>query len=68
MDSGGILCLHYSFGCGLALLPCFLHTPDVHPLLSADRGGEEPETLSPLGTAGEDIPQSSQGSHGQRGC
>ena len=38
MDSGGILCLHYPFCCGVALGACLCHTADVYPSGSAGWG------------------------------
>ena len=32
MDSGGILCLHYSFCCSAAISARVFHAPDVYTL------------------------------------
>ena len=46
MDSGGILCLHYSFCCSPAISPRGGDASDVDPLLSTGEGGRGPETES----------------------
>ena len=33
MDSGGILCFHYSFSCGTTIPARLFHAADVHTLL-----------------------------------
>ena len=56
MDSGGILCLHYSFCCSPAVYPRGGDAFDVDPLLSAGEGGRKAETESRLGAIDEYLP------------
>ena len=65
MDSGGILCFHYSFCCALSFPACVGDTIDGHPLLSAGVGRQGAETLPRLGAAGEYFPVAACGCDGQ---
>ena len=55
MDSGGILCLHYSFCSHIAVVSRVCHAPDVYPTGSAGGGRRENEMASPLGTFRRDL-------------
>ena len=65
MDSGGILCLHYSFCCSPAISPGGGNAFDVDPLLSTGEGRRGAETESRLGTSDKHFPRPAHRCDGQ---
>jgi hypothetical protein len=49
MDSGSILCFHYSFSCSPTVLARLFYAVDVYPLLSAGKRGKGFEIIPSLG-------------------